>query len=655
MSGLDSLLNPVSPPTPPTSLKNVTNSDPGTSHRLQVMSSSSSSAGTTQNFQFSFPPPTIPPSSNSHGSLLAELLDPELNVEALKAYGVDVSQLYDPAVAASSNIFSSQLMDLDNFDDLWQFDESLLTPADPATFTEMPLSSTTISSAAIDVSTDHKNLNETTSGLQASILEHSVSPPSVPLEDLNDSTTAASSFHPPSALTHAELNHHLPMQHPRPRNRPNLTDAQKQKISASLAVAKARRARFMERVMSAHDMHQQTLKTIAEEEGFKFEMVEKLLNTSSHFKSQRNEVSKRNALMHYVKVQGLNEGNLRGGDLHHFIETNAELQKLANDKDAMAKLKQEVLDYRNAKSMGARVSPLSAAHDIRAFTDTMAAELNNLYSRTGALSFFMVTPGGRDDKGRPGFAVGGVDTMAFFRRSFKQEPWDILADFQMYRAKGDKRRGIDSGAELRAQCVNMISSGLRYTIRAERVQMNYENYETAIVQRFNVKLIWPEDINYGVIANPTKLPMDCIRKLHRALEIGTCKWVEISAHEKAKRMQEQGNSTAEKPRRKERSDKGQRRGSKKRPREDENDDSAQPRRKSPRKPTQKKRTNGGASRGRRTAEVYKSSEFIDDNDDVVGAAGDNAKQSVPIVIMMAGKQCQREFHYKRFDFKGGYS
>ena len=56
--------------------------------------------------------------------------------------------------------------------------------------------------------------------------------------------------------------------------------------------------------------------------------------------------------------------------------------------------------------------------------------------RTKALGFFFVAPGSLDSKGAPGWGIGGSDTMAFFRKDLKQEPWDILAEFQIYAGKG---------------------------------------------------------------------------------------------------------------------------------------------------------------------------------------------------------------------------
>ncbi|THU94774.1 hypothetical protein K435DRAFT_798619 [Dendrothele bispora CBS 962.96] len=82
-------------------------------------------------------------------------------------------------------------------------------------------------------------------------------------------------------------------------------------------------------------------------------------------------------------------------------------------------------------------------------------------------------------------------------------------------------------AALRSDCANMISSSLRYIKRSKMIAMNYEQYQTAIVQNHGIKLLWPHQVNNGIITNPSKLCADDIRILHRELELGTCRWVEV--------------------------------------------------------------------------------------------------------------------------------
>ncbi|THU79952.1 hypothetical protein K435DRAFT_874894 [Dendrothele bispora CBS 962.96] len=116
--------------------------------------------------------------------------------------------------------------------------------------------------------------------------------------------------------------------------------------------------------------------------------------------------------------------------------------------------------------------------------------------------------------------------MPFFREVLYQEPWDLASDLQMFGCKLNKTKP-QSLAALRSDCANMISSSFRYIKRSKTIAMNYKQYETAIVQNHGVKLLWPKQVNNSVITNPSKLCADDIRILHRELELGTCRWVEV--------------------------------------------------------------------------------------------------------------------------------
>lgn len=57
--------------------------------------------------------------------------------------------------------------------------------------------------------------------------------------------------------------------------------------------------------------------------------------------------------------------------------------------------------------------------------------------------------------------------------------------------------------------------------------MNYQNYETSIVEVYHVKLVgWPEGVPFG---NPSTFPSnDLVRLLKQALEDGECKWIKLT-------------------------------------------------------------------------------------------------------------------------------
>jgi len=101
-----------------------------------------------------------------------------------------------------------------------------------------------------------------------------------------------------------------------------------------------------------------------------------------------------------------------------------------------------------------------------------------------------------------------------------------------------------------SECCGMIKNGLReylhqYVARNEefteylipgnitqvkKLEMNYTNYETSIVQAYSVQLInWPLD---GGVVSPSQITNTAdMRKLRNALKAGECRWKQLTATE----------------------------------------------------------------------------------------------------------------------------
>jgi hypothetical protein len=62
--------------------------------------------------------------------------------------------------------------------------------------------------------------------------------------------------------------------------------------------------------------------------------------------------------------------------------------------------------------------------------------------------------------------------------------------------------------------------------------MNYINYDTCIVIKYNVRLAgWPSTIKFG---NPSTIgTVDDIRTLRTALQVGSCKWIILTGRQQA--------------------------------------------------------------------------------------------------------------------------
>lgn len=96
--------------------------------------------------------------------------------------------------------------------------------------------------------------------------------------------------------------------------------------------------------------------------------------------------------------------------------------------------------------------------------------------------------------------------------------------------------------------------------------MNYVNYETIIVLKHKVQLVgWPTGVKF---INPADIgPSDDVKQLHDAINVGDCKWVALTRNEVLERTQTYEAAIAEGKtvgkKRKERSDKGEKRGPRK--------------------------------------------------------------------------------------------
>ena len=197
----------------------------------------------------------------------------------------------------------------------------------------------------------------------------------------------------------------------------------------------------------------------------------------------------------------------------------------------------------------------------------------------------------------------------------------------------------DTVAKMRSECCGMIKNGLRkffhqYVARIEeltkrlipgnitqvkKIEMNYANYETSIVQVYSVQLInWPLD---GGVVSPSQITNTAdMRKLRNALKAGECRWkqltpAEVQAHADAIEVCRAKGEVIGKPR-KQRSDAGV-----KRKRVDDDGDKENERQKKQKKVVQRRR--GGSSKkpaakkalGKKS-ETPTSCEYITDSDDL---------------------------------------
>jgi len=123
-------------------------------------------------------------------------------------------------------------------------------------------------------------------------------------------------------------------------------------------------------------------------------------------------------------------------------------------------------------------------------------------------------------------------------------------------------RNKDTLPAMREECSSIINGGLRTVTRSNSAVMNYVNYDTQIIQRYQVKLV---GYTYQEFTSPYNISVvDDLRLLRDALQCGLCCWIRLTKGEVSKHTAEMSSRVAagEKvmTKRKVRVDKGKKRG-----------------------------------------------------------------------------------------------
>ncbi|KAF8637028.1 hypothetical protein AX17_003097 [Amanita inopinata Kibby_2008] len=172
------------------------------------------------------------------------------------------------------------------------------------------------------------------------------------------------------------------------------------------------------------------------------------------------------------------------------------------------------------------------------------------------------TKGHVRDQATPGFYCTG-DSNRFLQDVFRMEPCDLLQKFEQWaRAYDPTLPKVDTFRSMRMECTALINDGLRKLCKLDNINMNYVNYDKAIVQKYRVKLVgWPQTIPFTTPSNLSSV--DHVRTLRHMLKTNACQWTQLSEREVEEHMENiiqrelAGEVVSRK--RKQRSDKGRNR------------------------------------------------------------------------------------------------
>ncbi|KAH7905913.1 hypothetical protein BJ138DRAFT_1017035 [Hygrophoropsis aurantiaca] len=269
-----------------------------------------------------------------------------------------------------------------------------------------------------------------------------------------------------------------------------------------------------------------------------------------------------NALLH-AKAQSVNSSKGEKytiAEIRELVKEDSEMQNL--DPEQAKVYIDELAEHRELQKHGMRANNAAAAKDMYSTLTNVFKALDSLVVRTGGYAIVFATRGHVNDTAMPTWH-GTHNSMDFFEDVLKLAPDDVCRKFEQWACTRDEnlleRDNLDN---VRRTCIRLIKSGLGELLIIQ-FTMNYDNYETAIMNTLHVKLIgWPADVPFRT---PWKIhTVSEMRRLRDALKFGECYWVAMSAreaaeHSKSLTTRRQAGETIGKPRAP-RSDRGKKRG-----------------------------------------------------------------------------------------------
>ncbi|KAH7918001.1 hypothetical protein BV22DRAFT_1025317, partial [Leucogyrophana mollusca] len=256
------------------------------------------------------------------------------------------------------------------------------------------------------------------------------------------------------------------------------------------------------------------------------EKIHRLFNGYQNFALSR-KAHLTNALLH-AKAEEVNKGaKYTTKEIRELVKDDPDMQDL--DSDQEQHYIDELNEYRKLRKFGMRANNAAAARDMLSTMDNVCRALDSMVRRTGGYAIVFATRGHVNDTSQPTWH-GTDNSMDFIEDILNLEADEVCRKFEQWACtRNQNSLERDSLINVRRICIRFIRSGLNgITGKSGKVSMNYDNYETKIMQNLKVKLVgWPSDVPF---TSPSKInTVTEVRKLRDALKDGTCHWVAMSA------------------------------------------------------------------------------------------------------------------------------
>ncbi|KAG1856397.1 hypothetical protein DFJ58DRAFT_727236 [Suillus subalutaceus] len=284
-------------------------------------------------------------------------------------------------------------------------------------------------------------------------------------------------------------------------------------------------------------------------------LEEQQTKIESHYRNSRKTQLK-NALVH-AKSKEMNAGLPVGSryslpELREMVASDPKTKHLTSEEKVT--YISALDEHRAKKVVGVRLNNLAAACDVVATTDRIVKELDSLQVRSGIYATLFVVRGHINDTVQS--AMHGTDNSEDFWEDVYEHPMaDFLRQYEQWACTQNQNiNERDSLETVRKQVRKMIVRGLVAVTGKKDIVMNYNNYDTAIVETYGVRLVgWPHGVNF---ISPSNIrTVGDIRKLRDALKARTCYWTvlspaEIKAHTAELETRRSAGEVIRKPRKK---------------------------------------------------------------------------------------------------------
>ncbi|KAF8179788.1 hypothetical protein K438DRAFT_1977150 [Mycena galopus ATCC 62051] len=327
---------------------------------------------------------------------------------------------------------------------------------------------------------------------------------------------------------HALRHPNRPVQLSRNR-RVGVSAAGKAESSLKRVYAKQRRIKFNERVDQFFAERDVLIAALAKEYGKKERNVRALLCNQTQYKAARRP-SLRNAVVHQRWLDLQEDGIVKG-----LQEIRAELKEEIEEgtfslddieKDEATALINQLLEHRQLKRRGVRVTTKAAQLDGFQTARRIGNALLDLYERTGIRGLAIFSRGCADNPGIP-HAVDSDDSMEFLQQELDLPPLDFLRKFEHWCVMQDEEEPDDNGVNgSRKEVSRLVLEGLRQITKISTITMEWVNYEVAIREARGIELAGlPPDIP---LLRPGTWNIETARRFCDGLRDGSIHWVTMT-------------------------------------------------------------------------------------------------------------------------------